>query len=313
MNKGCDCGRRRLAVHHGCRHAGLEVRTKERDCAYCGAPFFRKQRGAGIDVARFCSRKCSDASLREAGAVQRALRAETERLTRLRPCTECGTPFVGRTNAVACSSECTRRLRNRKESAASLAKRQSRRPAIATCKHCKKTFTRRRVKHDQNRYCGEACARKAKNRNKYECDKRRGAVKGAHVTRAKSFGVEYDHSVTPARVFDRAGWRCQICCTETPRELKGTNHPNAPELDHVVPMAAGGGHVWSNVQCACRRCNGHKAARVPTEQERALWASRASQRGITGENFGQRHDPTTGPESDFFVCTSSREITAQIR
>lgn len=324
MNNGCECGRRRLVVHQGCRHAGLEVRTKERDCEQCGAVFFRQQRGAGTDVARFCSRRCSDDALRDAGAVRRALRAETERLSRLKPCAECGTPFVGKTKMAAyCSSECRSTGTSRKVNAASLVHRQAQRPATARCRHCKDMFTRRRVKHDRNRYCGDECTRKAKNRRKYESDKRRGAVRGAHVTRAKSFSVPYDRSVTSVRVFSRADWLCQICEVETPRELSGTYEPNAPELDHVMPMSAGGGHVWPNVQCACRQCNGEKGARVPTRAERARWASRvvainprandSTNEGITGAKSPPAHAFTNGPVEDFSVCAQETQKVGAFR
>jgi hypothetical protein len=36
----------------------------------------------------------------------------------------------------------------------------------------------------------------------------------------------------------------------------------APELDHIIPLASGGAHVWDNVQCTCRKCNGEKGAEV---------------------------------------------------
>jgi 5-methylcytosine-specific restriction endonuclease McrA len=61
-------------------------------------------------------------------------------------------------------------------------------------------------------------------------------------------------------VLDRDGWRCQMCGVKTPKRLRGTFDDRAPELDHRVPMAMGGGHVWDNVQCSCRRCNAAKNA-----------------------------------------------------
>lgn len=68
--------------------------------------------------------------------------------------------------------------------------------------------------------------------------------------------------VRPEIVFKRDGWRCQICGTETPEVLRGTFEPNAPEVDHKVPLSAGGSHCYGNVQCACRRCNIAKRDRV---------------------------------------------------
>lgn len=46
---------------------------------------------------------------------------------------------------------------------------------------------------------------------------------------------------------------CQEC---------GTIASDAPELDHIVPLALGGTHTWDNVQCLCRQCNIDKGATV---------------------------------------------------
>ena len=65
--------------------------------------------------------------------------------------------------------------------------------------------------------------------------------------------------VNRIKVFEGAGWKCQICDRETPRSLlKDHRHPLAPTLDHVVPISKGGSHTYDNVQCLCRRCNSHK-------------------------------------------------------
>jgi 5-methylcytosine-specific restriction endonuclease McrA len=33
------------------------------------------------------------------------------------------------------------------------------------------------------------------------------------------------------------------------------NRPLDPEIDHLVPVSAGGAHVWVNVALSHRRCN----------------------------------------------------------
>lgn len=63
----------------------------------------------------------------------------------------------------------------------------------------------------------------------------------------------------PFEIFDRDGWRCHMCGCSTPKRLRGTYEGNAPELDHLVPLAAGGEHSRRNTACACRRCNLLKA------------------------------------------------------
>lgn len=74
-------------------------------------------------------------------------------------------------------------------------------------------------------------------------------------TRKRKAKVE---RVDPLQVFERDGWRCQICHRSTPRRLRGTMHDMAPELDHIVPLSKGGEHSYRNTQCSCRKCNGSK-------------------------------------------------------
>lgn len=64
----------------------------------------------------------------------------------------------------------------------------------------------------------------------------------------------------PLEVLARDGWRCHICGLATPKRLRGTFHDQAPELDHVIPLALGGEHTKQNTACACRKCNAAKGA-----------------------------------------------------
>jgi 5-methylcytosine-specific restriction endonuclease McrA len=70
----------------------------------------------------------------------------------------------------------------------------------------------------------------------------------------------------PFDIFDRDGWKCQICGTKTPKALRGTYKPNAPELDHIVPISKGGAHHPSNCQTSCRSCNARKSDGMPMGQ-----------------------------------------------
>ena len=63
-------------------------------------------------------------------------------------------------------------------------------------------------------------------------------------------------------VFERDGWKCQICGIETPKNLLGAYNKNAPELDHIIPLSRGGKHIPSNIQCACRSCNFKKSNHI---------------------------------------------------
>jgi hypothetical protein len=69
-------------------------------------------------------------------------------------------------------------------------------------------------------------------------------------------------NIDPFVVFDRDDWRCQLCGVSTPRKLRGTYEPSAPELDHIIPVSKGGMHTYLNTQCACRRCNIKKGNKI---------------------------------------------------
>lgn len=80
-----------------------------------------------------------------------------------------------------------------------------------------------------------------------------GAVRRLRVFDSQSENVD------PHKVFHAAGWKCQICGVDTPRSKRGTYDDDAPELDHIRPLAKGGEHSYTNVQCACRKCNAKKS------------------------------------------------------
>lgn len=55
-------------------------------------------------------------------------------------------------------------------------------------------------------------------------------------------------------IFKRDGWRCGLCGEPVDPSLCHPD-PMSASLDHVHPIAKGGGHVRANVQCAHLRCN----------------------------------------------------------
>lgn len=83
-----------------------------------------------------------------------------------------------------------------------------------------------------------------------------------HKRRAIKYGCEYDSSVTLKKLIKRDGLRCVICgemCN--PNATGWSEHfgPTSPTIDHIIPMAKGGGHVWNNVQVAHAICNIYKS------------------------------------------------------
>jgi 5-methylcytosine-specific restriction endonuclease McrA len=99
--------------------------------------------------------------------------------------------------------------------------------------------------------CAEAAIKdgRANQRHRYRARKRNATVE----------------SVSPTRVFNACNWHCVYCGIETPRHLRGTTEPNAPELDHYRPLSKGGEHSYRNVMLLCRLCNLTKGDKLPEE------------------------------------------------
>jgi hypothetical protein len=203
-------------------------------CSTCQQSFFSVYR------KKYCSKECQ--------ARQRKPK-QTVTLT----CVQCGAAFIRTkgTHQATCSLVC----RSARLSTQLLGKKYRLQAYSHTCVSCGKTFTNSRL---QQVTCARCLLRVW----------RRG--KGKYRERCKRARVPYVAGVTPAKVFARDGWRCQLCGCATPKRLRGTYKPNAPELDHIIPINAKGGspgHVWENVQCACRSCN-HKKRDKPLGQLR---------------------------------------------
>lgn len=97
--------------------------------------------------------------------------------------------------------------------------------------------------NSQGKYCSRKCLHKARDR--------------IYVTR-RHLRVKAGEKIDPVKVFERDGWKCRECGCKTPPELRGTQDERAPVLDHITSLQDGGEHLYSNVQCLCRRCNSEK-------------------------------------------------------
>lgn len=70
--------------------------------------------------------------------------------------------------------------------------------------------------------------------------------------------------IDPLEIYERDGWSCQICGEPIPREARHPE-PLSASLDHILPIAAGGGHRTDNVQASHLRCNLRKGVIVDPE------------------------------------------------
>lgn len=203
-------------------------------CRVCGVEFTPKR----SDRVTCCSRACGFELRR-----QRPRMAATSAVY-FPACLVCGRTFCSRAGNVGlCSAECrTRDARRYARERSANAK-----AAIARkCRECGALFMPD-YGDKRNVFCGRLCHRRAERR----------IAKG--IVRARRHGVRVSERFDPVLVFERDGWACYLCGEPTPRDLRGTVHPRAPETDHVVPLSRGGAHSTENVRCCCRQCNQTKA------------------------------------------------------
>lgn len=219
-----------------------------RICQRCGVGFTEGWSGTRKGVQKFCSKVCAGIAKRLYERKVDAKRAEYARARERkglppvwiaceRTCAQCGATFTAKARESRLCSEPCRVMERSK-----LGRGRRR------CAQCDVAFTPVYGKW-QRLYCSNVCARRAL-----------AAATGDNRRRARHFGVAYE-PVNPIRVFKRDGWRCQLCFCKTPSRLRGTCAPDAPELDHIQPMSAGGDHSYRNTQLACRACNSAKGAK----------------------------------------------------
>lgn len=115
-----------------------------------------------------------------------------------------------------------------------------------SCEYCGMTFYTNR---HETKYCSVICANRSHHlRNT------------SHRRRADCHNAAYDKTINIRRLYERDGGVCQICGVSCDWDDKayGNCGPTYPSINHIVPFARGGAHVWSNVQLACCRCNSRK-------------------------------------------------------
>lgn len=204
--------------------------TKKSTCRRCGEPFLSTPNAKSASGwTEYCSSACW-------GATRTIVAARWKRVfvtVRRAKCETCGRPFAGL--GTYCGEGC-------RPSAYEWA------PDEKKCGECGQAFTQERKWQVM---CSEACAEKVRRRGKRVAKARR---------RARMRGQEHE-PIDPFKVFERDGWRCHLCGDKLSPRKRGSYDPKAPELDHVIPLAAGGSHTWGNVACACRECNLKKGAR----------------------------------------------------
>ena len=224
-----------------------DTRYAERTCA-CGVTFKPRQANH-VHCSERCHRKARPPMRRSA-----------------RPCAACGTPFhpVGYLTST-CSPECARLHRHEGASTPIVIRpcRRCTQPFLAhgrrltcspcstnrsrfsSCRQCGRTFTDgiRRLYCDST--CRKASPKEAASR-RLARDRRRARLRGLPAERVDRLAV-----------YERDGWCCQLCGLSVDRNA-AVPQPLAPTLDHIIPIAKGGPHTYTNVQLAHFACNSRK-------------------------------------------------------
>jgi 5-methylcytosine-specific restriction endonuclease McrA len=91
---------------------------------------------------------------------------------------------------------------------------------------------------------------------------RQRAKQTGHKARCRKHGSEYRAGIKLRHVLARDGACCSYCGIRTTRHIH--NADTQAEIDHVIPISKGGGHVMENLVVACRKCNNKKSDKIVT-------------------------------------------------
>lgn len=209
-------------------------------CTHCGKGFESKKRNS-----MYCSNACKVAAW-----VAKNGRIKYEKLISAfwtGYCTDCSVAIGGRHKKSRCGG-----CQAEAERAAALARAESKHKdagLVVACDGCAVLF------------CPLYGASNTKLCLCCKSERKLQAKANSRLARKMRKRVQTVESVNPIKVFERDGWRCQLCKRKTLKALRGTLDPRAPELDHIMPVSLGGEHSYRNTQCSCRSCNAKKSNR----------------------------------------------------
>lgn len=219
-------------------------------CLGCGKEFWARMTGG--TRPRHCSRDCAKEKSKRVTAEAKVLAswAERNKKQEVKTCRVCGDVCIGARQF--CCEQHRREWGKSYHASRFKAKMGARLVEPRICAYCKESFT---PKHLNSVYCTKKCSRRAWKANSPSRQARKALLRGS----------EHAERFSPLDVLERDGWACKLCGIDTPKSLRGTMEHNAPELDHIIPIAKGGAHSIGNTQCLCRSCNALKSDRLMDE------------------------------------------------
>ena len=216
-----------------------------RTCEVCERPFT-----ASRTAAKYCSKDCRNRRPRP----NKRPRPSGKHSFEERQCKACSGPYVARkdNDRLFCCDTCKEDWRRVTRAVSyRVYKRVRVEPVSRQCPDCGG------VPAPKLRRCltcrGVAKAKaKANEKRRRKLTGLKAAERKARKLRLRGVKVE---TVNLLKVLERDNWTCQLCGIKTPKKMRGTYDDQAPEVDHIIPIAEGGEHSYRNTQCACRKCN----------------------------------------------------------
>ncbi len=199
--------------------------NSERQCEICGSQY-RPSYG----LQRTCSRQCGVQLRRLVTKSFPSLTTEHDAVVvPYKRCLTCDDWFVGHNGRKYCSDDC--------------------RPVVyepapqseMSCPECGVPFSGT----PRRRFCSRACCKRATERTRRHRNRANG--KQPRNRQRRRAVVSSGENFTTLEIAERDNWRCHLCRKKVTR--------NNWSIDHLVPIAAGGEHVRSNVAIAHHLCN----------------------------------------------------------
>jgi 5-methylcytosine-specific restriction endonuclease McrA len=203
--------------------------SKHRVCEYCRKPYIRKRRNANEGL-RFCSRACADQARKAGDLVSGFISSHKPKYTKVwfGFCRCCSKPYVALSARQRfCSGGCKLSYVPP--------------PRKKNCDCCGAQF----AKPYANKYCSVACARVAA----------KAMSRASKIPNKVRNGMSrYRWEAMRLSVLIRDGYICHECGIKTDPRAE-VNDDLYPNVDHVIPVAAGGPSTELNLRCCCRKCN----------------------------------------------------------
>lgn len=274
--KHCGC---EFEPTHGLqRYCSLECRDKQsgrnthqsntlKVCQVCGKEFL-----AVKGSEKFCGQGCKQQHRNERS------RAKYIHVTYVNTCQECGTEFVANRRKQYCSEQCKNKHKYeqqiirkwgsvnewqeemRKRKATAIQDREAKAEAKkiwyeGTCVVCGAEF---KTLNPAQKTCSKECGKRLRNARKQKRIPKEQIV---------------DKDITLEALYRRDSGVCYLCgkvCDWTDKRSENIVGGNYPSIDHIIPIARGGLHSWSNVRLAHFNCNVAKSDSLISEAEKLI-------------------------------------------